>query len=61
VIVQVILPPTLIVVTGVPLTSSLHWKLDPFTLPVAGDTAAVGDGGAVVGVVEAVGVGVAVF
>ena len=55
-IVQVTLPPTLIVVTGVPLASSVHFKLAPFTLAVDaagdGDTDAVtvGDGEAGVGV-----------
>ena len=60
--VQVTVPPTLIVVTGVPLASSCHLKLEPFTDAVLGDgdTAAVGDGVAGVGV-PAVGVGVAVF
>ena len=56
--VQVMLPPTLIVVTGVPLVSSVHLKLAPFTLPVAGDAdtdgdtdaVTVGDGEAGVGV-----------
>jgi len=64
VIVQVTLPPTLIVVTGVPLASSVHLKLDPFTLPVAGDgdteAVTVGDGEAGVGVL-AEGDGVALF
>jgi hypothetical protein len=57
VIVQVTLPPTLIVVTGVPLASSVHLKLLPFTLAVAGpagdgemDPVTVGDGEAGVGV-----------
>jgi hypothetical protein len=64
--VQVMVPPTLIVVTGVPLTSSCHLKFDPFTVAVAGavdvgvgdgDVAVTeGDGEAGVGVVaEAVG------
>jgi hypothetical protein len=54
VIVQVTLPPTLIVVTGVPLASSVHLKFEPFTPPVAGDgdtdAVTVGDGEAGVGV-----------
>jgi hypothetical protein len=64
--VQVTVPPTLIVVTGEPLASSCHLKLDPFTLAVLGavdvgvgdgDVAvAVGDGVEGVGVVVAVGV-----
>ena len=56
-IVQVTLPPTLIVVTGVLLASSVHLKLAPFTLAVAGpagdgdtDAVTVGDGEAGVGV-----------
>ena len=56
-IVQVTLPPTLIVVTGVPLASSVHLKLAPFTLAVVGaagdgdtDAVTVGDGEAGVGV-----------
>ena len=56
-IVHVTFPPTLIVVTGVPLASSVHLKFDPFTLAVAGpagdgdtDAVAVGDGEAGVGV-----------
>lgn len=62
VIVHVTLPPTLIVVTGVPLPSSVHLKLDPFTPAVAGDgdTVTVGDGDAGVGVL-AEGVGLALF
>jgi len=69
--VQVTVPPTLIVVTGVPLASSCHLKFDPLTLAVAGAPgppgdgdvgATVGDAGAIVGVeVAAVGVGVAPF
>ena len=52
-------PPTLIVVTGVPLASSAHLRLDPFTVAVAGlgadgdgevVTVTVGDGDAGVGV-----------
>lgn len=53
--VQVTLPPTLTVVTGVPLASSCHLKLDPLTEAVAGP----GLGGAV-GVAVAVAVAVAV-
>src|ERR1700741_2075479 len=57
VMVQVMVPPTLTVVTGEPLTSSCHLKLDPFTVAVFGavedgDAVAVGDGGGVA--VEAV-------
>jgi hypothetical protein len=65
--VQVTLPPTLIVVTGVPLASSVHLKLAPFTLAVAGpvgdgdtDAVTVGDGEAGVGVLTE-GEGVALF
>ena len=69
--VQVTVPPTLIVVTGVPLLSSCHLKFDPLTLAVVGAPGppgdgdvggAVGDAGAGEGVeAEAVGVGVAPF
>ena len=63
--VQVTVPPTLIVVTGVPLASSCHLKLEPFTEAVAGPVGvgvvgAVGVAVGVVGVVVVVGVAVAV-
>jgi hypothetical protein len=63
--VHVTVPPTLIVVTGVPLASSCHLKLEPFTVAVVGavdgDTVAVGDGDAGVAVAVVVGVGLALF
>ena len=60
--VHVMVPPTFIVGTGVPLASSCHLKLEPFTVAVLGDgdTPAVGDGDAGVGV-AVVAVGVALF
>jgi hypothetical protein len=57
VVVQVTFPPTLIVVTGVPLASSCHFRPTFFTLAVVGaDALGVADGtdGADVGVAVAV-------
>lgn len=59
--IQVTVPPTLIVVTFVPLASSTHLKLDPFTdavvgaLGVVGEVVVVTDGVAVAVVVGVLG------
>ena len=65
--VQVMVPPTLIVVTALPLASSCHLKLDPFTVAVVGAVevglgdGVVGDGVVGVSAFETVGVAFALF